>query len=82
MERFVKEQKTETIFLGGGTPSAIDAEDIRGILEKIKAYGNVSEDAEISIEANPGTVTREKLQVWKSAGINRISFGLQSADNE
>lgn len=81
-KELLKNRKTETIFFGGGTPSAIDAEDICKILEKIKAYGNVSEDAEISIEANPGTVTREKLQIWKSAGINRISFGLQSADNE
>ena len=78
----LKQRKTETIFFGGGTPSVIDEEDIRKILEKIKGYGNVSENAEISIEANPGTVTKEKLQVWKSAGINRISFGLQSADNE
>ena len=78
----LKQRKTETIFFGGGTPSVIDEEDIRKILKKIKGSGNVSENAEISIEANPGTVTKEKLQVWKSAGINRISFGLQSADNE
>lgn len=76
------ERMTETIFFGGGTPSAIDAEDIAHILEKLKSYGNLSENAEISIEANPGTVTEEKLMIWKQAGINRISFGLQSADNE
>lgn len=76
------ERKTETIFFGGGTPSAIDAVDIARILDTLKAYGNVSEDAEISIEANPGTVTEDKLKIWKQAGVNRISFGLQSADNE
>lgn len=73
---------TETIFFGGGTPSAIDAEDIAGILDQLRLYGNISKDAEISIEANPGTVTEEKLKIWKAAGINRISFGLQSADDE
>lgn len=78
----LQERKTETIFFGGGTPSSIDAEEIARILEKLKSCGNVSEDAEISIEANPGTVTEEKLRIWKQAGINRISFGLQSADDQ
>ena len=81
-KELLKSRKTDTIFFGGGTPSSIDEQDIVRILEKIKAYGNVSADAEISIEANPGTVTEQKLYAWKNAGINRISFGLQSADNK
>lgn len=78
----LKVRRTETIFFGGGTPSILDGTEIIRILDKLRELGNISEDAEISIEANPGTVTKEKLQQWKHAGINRISFGLQSADNE
>ena len=81
-KELLKNRKTDTIFFGGGTPSSIDEQDILRILEKIKAYGNISPEAEISIEANPGTVTEKKLHAWKAAGINRISFGLQSSDNE
>lgn len=78
----LKECVTETIFFGGGTPSIMDGEEIAQIMEKLWELGNISESAEISIEANPGTVTEEKLLRWKQAGINRISFGLQSAENE
>ena len=73
---------TETIFFGGGTPSILDGKDIEEMLDILRTFGNISENAEISIEANPGTVTEEKLRSWKRAGINRISFGLQSAENE
>ena len=78
----LKESSTETIFFGGGTPSILDGADIVRVMDKLRSLGNVSENAEVSIEANPGTVTQEKLLLWKRAGINRISFGLQSADNE
>ena len=78
----LKVRCTETIFFGGGTPSILEGTEIIRILDKLRVLGNIAEDAEISIEANPGTVTKEKLQQWKHAGINRISFGLQSADNE
>ena len=78
----LNERNISTIFFGGGTPSILDGYAIFMIMEKIRSLGEISENAEISIEANPGTVTEEKLQWWKKAGINRISFGLQSADNE
>lgn len=74
--------QTETIFFGGGTPSILDGAEIVRIMDKLRSFGNVSKTAEISIEANPGTMTEEKLMLWKKAGINRISFGLQSADDE
>lgn len=80
-ERILKERQTDTIFFGGGTPSILEGDVIVRIMKKLKNLGNVSETVEISIEANPGTVTEEKLRLWKQAGINRISFGLQSADN-
>ena len=81
-ENLLKESYTETVFFGGGTPSILDGEELVRIMEKLHTLENLSEQAEISIEANPGTVTEEKLYLWKKAGINRISFGLQSADNE
>ena len=80
-ERILKDRQTDTIFFGGGTPSILEGDAIERIMEKLKELGNISETAEISIEANPGTVTEEKLRLWKQAGINRISFGLQSADD-
>ena len=80
-ERILKNRQTDTIFFGGGTPSILEGDAIVRIMKKLKDLGNVSETVEISIEANPGTVTEEKLRLWKQAGINRISFGLQSADN-
>ena len=68
----------DTIFIGGGTPSVPDSALIVGIMEHVrKAFHG----AEISMEANPGTVTREKLTDYRRAGINRLSFGLQSAND-
>lgn len=70
-----------TIYIGGGTPSYIDSKFIVQILEKIKEK-NVAQDAEITIEVNPGTVTQEKLQDYIDCGINRISIGLQTTSDE
>lgn len=75
------EYLVKTIFIGGGTPSSIDGMFIGEILETVREVFRVSDDVEISIEANPGTVNEDKLEEYKKAGINRISFGLQSADN-
>lgn len=81
MGRKYGEIPVETIFIGGGTPSALDSGLIAEIMEHVKHAFRITEDAEISMEANPGTVTREKLSDYRRAGINRLSFGLQSADN-
>lgn len=70
--------KVDTIFFGGGTPSVLPPSQIAEILHKVKACFTVSEEAEISIEVNPGTVTEEALCIYKEAGINRLSIGLQS----
>lgn len=70
------------IFLGGGTPSVLAPEQTEGILAAVKKSFHVAEDAEITTEVNPGTADREKLKAWKQAGINRLSFGLQSAENK
>lgn len=71
-----------SVFLGGGTPSIVPSECITEVMEALYQYFQVAENAEITIECNPGTVTGEKLAAYKKAGINRISFGLQSANEE
>ena len=71
-----------TIYIGGGTPSYIDEKYIVMILEKLKEKFNVIEDAEITIEINPGTINESKIETYYKYGINRISIGLQSTKNE
>lgn len=71
-----------TIFAGGGTPSVLSGEQTERIFAAVREKFDMQKTVEITIEANPGTVTSEKLQAYKRAGINRISFGLQSANNE
>ncbi len=71
-----------TIFLGGGTPSILSGRQMQRIMDSVRANFSIAEGAEISMEANPGTVTKEKLVAYRQAGINRISFGLQSTNNE
>ncbi len=74
--------RVPTLFLGGGTPSCIEGKEIKRIMDKIKEVFYLSPDHwEATIEVNPGTVTREKLLCYREAGLNRISFGLQSTDN-
>jgi len=76
-----KEYQVNTIYFGGGTPSYIDCKYIVRVLESIRNAFNVTKDAEITIEVNPGTVTKEKLETYFSIGINRLSIGLQSTEN-
>ena len=70
-----------TIYIGGGTPSYIDSQYIKEIIEEIKKK-NVTKRPEITIEVNPGTVTKEKLRDYKKCGINRLSIGLQSVQDD
>ena len=78
----MKDYKVTTIFMGGGTPSILSGKQIGSIMDAVRENFQLDKDAEISMEANPGTVTSEKLTAYKEAGVNRLSFGLQSADNE
>ena len=87
MERFdFSKCEVTTIYLGGGTPSYIKQNYIIEILEllKNKLVNNKTEweDIEITIEVNPGTVTKEKLEAYKASGINRLSIGLQSTNDK
>lgn len=70
-----------TIYIGGGTPSYIDSTYIHKIIDKIREKFIVSRNAEITVEVNPGTANKEKLEEYKRAGVNRLSIGLQSTDN-
>ena len=71
-----------TIYIGGGTPSYIESKYIEEILNTIKKEFKVAENAEITIEVNPGTVNKEKLQTYYNVGVNRLSIGMQSTNNE
>lgn len=71
-----------TIYIGGGTPSYIDSKYIKEILQTIKRKNVQLDNTEITIEVNPGAVTMHKLMEYKEAGVNRLSIGLQSCNNE
>ena len=77
-----KEYEVTTIYIGGGTPSYIEPVYIEEIIQKVRKYYCLSKQLEITIEVNPGTITEEKMQTYKKAGINRVSIGLQSSCNE
>ena len=77
-----KDTTVKTIYIGGGTPSFIDSKYIKKVLTYINIYFKVTEDAEITIEVNPGSANKKKLLEYIKAGINRISIGMQSSNNE
>ena len=85
IESFAKEFSNDyivtTIYIGGGTPSYIESTYIVSIIKELNKNYNIQSNAEITIEVNPGTVTRKKLQDYKKAGINRLSIGLQSTND-
>jgi oxygen-independent coproporphyrinogen-3 oxidase len=71
-----------TVYFGGGTPTVLTDQQLVGILDEIQKKFQVTTDAEISIEAHPGTVTPESLKILRSQGFNRISIGAQSFDDQ
>lgn len=71
-----------TMFIGGGTPSILSGEQIAGLLEDVRSVLPVRSDAEITMEANPGTTEPEQLSMCRRAGVNRISFGAQAMDDD
>jgi oxygen-independent coproporphyrinogen-3 oxidase len=70
-----------TVFFGGGTPSVLQPEQIRRILDAVRARYRLAPDAEISMEANPGTITLDKFRGYREAGVNRLSMGVQVLDD-
>ena len=75
---YSSDRKFNTIFFGGGTPSLMEPEYIGEIINSLKDNYNISDNVEITIETNPGTVNKEKLKSFREIGINRISIGIQS----
>lgn len=77
-----RDRLVTSIFFGGGTPSVLDADYIKMIMKAINDNFNVAHNCETTIEANPGTITEEKAEAYRECGFNRISFGLQTTDND
>jgi oxygen-independent coproporphyrinogen-3 oxidase len=77
----LKKSNIKTIYLGGGTPTILSGTQICNILEFCKEKYKIDKDAEITIEANPGTLNGEKIKLLTESGINRLSLGAQSFDN-
>jgi oxygen-independent coproporphyrinogen III oxidase len=75
-------EPVDTIYFGGGTPSLMSTDDIQSLLKALKDLFSVSTGAEVTLEANPDDITEEKLVEWSSAGINRLSIGIQSFFDE
>lgn len=72
----------QTVFIGGGTPSILSADSLKQLFTNIHKHFQICSNAEITVECNPGTVDSEKLSVMQEAGVNRLSFGLQSMQDE
>ena len=68
----------DTLFFGGGTPSLLDPGQLARIMRRVRDMYEIRDDAEITLEANPGTVSPEKLRAYRSLGVNRLSIGIQS----
>ncbi len=73
--------EADTIYFGGGTPSLLTPEQIGEILEEVRKAFRITEGAEVTLEANPGTLTAESLEGYRKTGINRLSMGVQSMDD-
>lgn len=77
-----KDRIVTSVFIGGGTPSLLSGDCINQLMEHIREGFTLAEDAEITMEVNPGTATAEKLTAFYAAGINRLSIGMQSAQEK
>ena len=77
-----KDYRVTTVYLGGGTPSSLKPEWTEQILKTLQENAIIAPNAEISTEANPGTLTKEKLDTYRKCGINRLSIGLQSTEEQ
>ena len=72
------DRRADTIFFGGGTPSLLDAAEVGRLIAACRETFDVADDAEVTLETNPETATRDRLEAFRAAGVNRISFGVQS----
>jgi oxygen-independent coproporphyrinogen-3 oxidase len=74
-------RRASTVFIGGGTPSLLSAGQLGAALDAVRAVFAVDADAEITLEANPGTLDGRRVSAWRALGINRLSLGVQSLDD-
>lgn len=74
--------RADTIFFGGGTPSLLDPDEVRAIIDACASRVSIASDREVTLETNPETVDRDKLDRFRAAGVNRLSFGVQSFQDE
>jgi oxygen-independent coproporphyrinogen-3 oxidase len=79
---YLKEKELTTIYFGGGTPSLLNASEFDLIFETVARHFSLSSDIEITLEANPDDITLENLQLWKKHGINRLSIGIQTFNED
>src|SRR5688572_6341369 len=82
IERARLRPAADTIYFGGGTPSLLDPEEISRIIDACRRAFDVSTDCEVTLEANPESVTPDRLAAFRAAGVNRLSFGVQSFRDE
>ena len=75
---YLQNEAIQTIYFGGGTPSLLEKNELFEIMKQLIQHYNIHEKAEITLEANPDDIDKEKLQEWKEAGVNRLSIGIQS----
>jgi len=77
-QNYLQQETITSIYLGGGTPSLLEEEDLARIFAELRVQFSISETAELTLEANPDDITAEKLKIWQQVGINRLSIGIQS----
>ena len=77
----IGQKEIDSIFVGGGTPSILNEEEIKILFDNINLNFKIKEDAEITMECNPGTIDEKKLLAMKESGVNRLSIGLQAVQN-
>jgi oxygen-independent coproporphyrinogen-3 oxidase len=82
LQRLPKTFRPDTVFIGGGTPTALEPENLAELFRVIRAHIDISRVGEYTSEANPGTLTPEKLAIMKEGGVNRVSMGVQSFNNK
>ncbi|MFT7483365.1 MAG: oxygen-independent coproporphyrinogen-3 oxidase, partial [Oceanospirillaceae bacterium] len=79
---YIPDGKLKTIYFGGGTPSLLNINELHDIFETVHHLFEVEKNAEITLEANPDDITKERLLIWQRFGINRLSIGIQSFNDD
>ena len=79
---FFGKRRVKTVFFGGGTPTLMKGEQVQRVMDALRTHFYIEETAEISMEGNPGTLLPERLNAYRKAGVNRLSIGVQSMDDQ